>query len=98
MTKRTEDSQEFQWRISMSHTGAFSYGAGWPTLIGYVQDCYRRGACFKVELKKLHPLIDPDQLKKWQQPVETAEEIIDGFFSTDAAERFPDRVLDEESS
>ncbi len=98
MTKRQSSSEEFQWKITMTHTGAFSYGAGWSTLIDYVHDCYRRGACFKVEMKKLHPLIDPDQLKQWHMPVQDfAEEPVQRL-SAYAAGRLPDGVFDEESS
>ena len=72
-SESTTDNEEFQWKITMTH-GAFSaYGAGWHVLIDYVHDCYRRGACFKVEMKKLHPLVNPS-LKQWKKGRVTVDE------------------------
>jgi len=98
MTKRTEDSPEFQWRITMTHTGAFSYGYGWGMLISYIHDCYRRGACFKVEMKKVHE--NPTQGRVRLDESERCIGWIEGPQTelADSAVGLSDRVLNEQST
>jgi len=100
MTRRQTESEEFQWKITMTHRGAFSYGAGWSVLIDYVHDCYRRGACFKVEMKKLHPLDRRHALKGWTNDGHVTvdeHERCTGWKSRDVAVGLADGVVDEES-
>jgi len=98
MTKRTEDSPEFQWRITMTHTGAFSYGYGWRTLQDYLHDCYRRGACCKVEMKKLHE--NPTHGRVRLDESERCIGWIEGSQTelADSSVGLADRVLDEQSA
>jgi len=82
----------------MTHTGAFSYGYGWSTLRDYVHDCYRRGACCKVEMKKLYD--NPTQGRVRLDESERCIGWIEGSSTllADAAVGLPDRVLDEQSA
>jgi len=98
MTKRQTLESEFQWRITMTHTGAFSYGYGWPSLTSYAHDCYRRGACFKVEMKKLHekPTIGQVRLDESERCIGWIEGSSTEL--ADAAVGLPDRVLDEQGA
>jgi len=91
MTERTEEFREFRWKITMSHGGQYSYGTGFTELSGYIYDCYRRGICFRVELKDLK---EPDELRTWKQkqgdPLGPY-----GDLSRDGAVGLPDVELDE---
>jgi len=53
MTSRTLEQFDFRWKITLTHGDQFFNGSGWGTLMGRCHDCYRRGVCFKVELKEL---------------------------------------------
>ena len=94
MTQRTEASAEFRWKITMSHGGQYSYGTGWTQLSSYMFDCYRRGVCFRVELKDLG---EPDEFDTWKR---SSADLLDRLRkdSADRAEGLADVVLDEEGS
>lgn len=98
MTKRQTLESEFQWKITMTHTGAFSYGYGYPSLASYAIDCYRRGACFKVEMKKLHtkPTIGHVRIDEDERCIGWIEGSSTEL--ADAAVGLADRVLDEQSA
>jgi len=96
MTKRTEDSPELRWKITWSHTGKiYKYGVGWSLLSHYMHDCYRRGVCFRVELKELHSPGGSVMLDEQERCIGWRDDPIDDL--RNSAGRLPDRVLDEQS-
>jgi len=94
MTKRTEEWREFRWKITMSHGGQYSYGTGWSDLIGYISDCYRRGICFRVQLKGL---TEADDIRTWKQRSKDIEDL-SRQRSADSPGGLADLELDEEGT
>ena len=94
MTKRSDETSEFRWKITMTPGGQYAYGAGWLELLWYIQDCYRRGVCFKVHLKEMAEFTAANEYLGWKN----AE---DGIMRTreasrNRAEGLADVVLDEQ--
>ena len=65
MTRRAVEFPEFRWKITSSRTGQCAYGSGWSRLYSFILDCYRRGVCFRVELKELSRSIPDYTAEGW---------------------------------